>query len=756
MQIKKNIKKSVIFSFAIALVFPSSFYAENIVGANKIVINEIESNDPNKGSDWIELYNKSDTPIDISGWVVVDSKGLENLDTQDTHPFEEGSIIEPKGYFTIDTGSMGLGKNETITLYNKDRVKIDEVSYTGHAKDTFGRIPDGEGELVETISTKREKNRASDIEVKDKNKLIPSEKSLFVRINEIESNGSDRDWVEIFNNSDEVIDISGWHISDFDITDMDHYSIKLPEGTLLNPKSYFVFEADIQNDIKHFNFGLGASDAVFLYDKEGAIVDKHEWKVHAKSGLSRIPNGTGEFKDVILTKGAENRNHEFQEENKQPSLDLNLFPGKETYEYIDINPMFLEDSSGLDVYNNELWAVDNGTATIWKMIIDDNGIPSFAKGFEKGKKVVFIEDQNELKPASPDAEGITVDSSGNVYLAVERDNGNKAINKSMILQVVPSIDAERLIPTIEWDLTEVIDKARQQRGIENYKVQNNYGIETVEWISNSKLEGKFIDQNTNLPYQSSNYNSVSNGLFFTGLEEDGYIYVFALEENGDKILISQIDSGLGMVMGLDYDEETEELWLLSDNGRDNTLAKITLNSTLNPTISYYSPPTLFDLKENNEGFAIGKMMVNGYRPVYWFMDGVKKNALKLGWMNYSPEIKEERKEGILTFDLGGGTLNGSTDPLIIRGKVGDEILIPQPPTKQGYEFLYWKGSKYHPNEKYVIIGNHKFTAEWSKIESNVSVKSYNPPTGDYDVTYYMLYMIISLIGLIYIKNNKIS
>ncbi len=307
----KNIKKTLLFSLAMSFVFPSV----NFANENSVVINEIESNAPDKGEDWIELYNKSEKAVDISGWVVVDFKGLENLATGDAKLFAEGTLIAPNGYVTINTGEMGLGKNETITLYNKDRNIVDEVSYAAHAKDTFGRVPNGEGALLETISTKGASNKKADVEEKiETEKPKPAKESLIVKINEIESNGSDRDWVEIFNNSDQPIDISGWHISDFDVLDLDHYSIKLPEGTILGAKSYFVFEGDLANDIKHFNFGLGQSDTVFLYDKAGAVVDSYEWKTHAKGGLSRIPNGTGEFKDVALTKGSENKNVEFVEE----------------------------------------------------------------------------------------------------------------------------------------------------------------------------------------------------------------------------------------------------------------------------------------------------------------------------------------------------------------------------------------------------------------------------------------------------------
>lgn len=103
-------------------------------------------------------------------------------------------------------------------------------------------------------------------------------------------------------------------------------------------------------------------------------------------------------------------------------------------------------------------------------------------------------------------------------------------------------------------------------------------------------------------------------------------------------------------------------------------------------------------------------LVDGYRPVYWFMDGVKQNALKLGW------VQAEKEDGILTFDLGGGLLNGSTEPVILKNKVGDEITIIDAPTKEGYEFLYWEGSQYLPGDQYVVVGNHKFTAKWKEVK----------------------------------------
>lgn len=70
---------------------------------------------------------------------------------------------------------------------------------------------------------------------------------------------------------------------------------------------------------------------------------------------------------------------------------------------------------------------------------------------------------------------------------------------------------------------------------------------------------------------------------------------------------------------------------------------------------------------------------------------------------------------MIKFDLGGGNYNGNGDPLIIFAANGDVITIPDAPIKEGYKFLYWKGSEYYPGDKYTVTGDHTMTAQWEKI-----------------------------------------
>ncbi|WP_418863853.1 MBG domain-containing protein [Slackia exigua] len=67
----------------------------------------------------------------------------------------------------------------------------------------------------------------------------------------------------------------------------------------------------------------------------------------------------------------------------------------------------------------------------------------------------------------------------------------------------------------------------------------------------------------------------------------------------------------------------------------------------------------------------------------------------------------------ITFDLDGGTLNGSEDPIVWQVREGQEITLPEAPVRDGYRFVEWHGSSYQPGDEYRVEGDHTFTAVWS-------------------------------------------
>jgi len=106
-------------------------------------------------------------------------------------------------------------------------------------------------------------------------------------INEINYNSSDtfdpEDWVEIYNPTDSIFDMSNWYFRDQGQVGDDHI-FTIPEGTLLEPNEYIILCRDTIDFISHFpnvdsymgdlGFGLsGGGELIRLYNNDGILID---------------------------------------------------------------------------------------------------------------------------------------------------------------------------------------------------------------------------------------------------------------------------------------------------------------------------------------------------------------------------------------------------------------------------------------------------------------------------------------------------
>ena len=83
---------------------------------------------------------------------------------------------------------------------------------------------------------------------------------------------------------------------------------------------------------------------------------------------------------------------------------------------------------------------------------------------------------------------------------------------------------------------------------------------------------------------------------------------------------------------------------------------------------------------------------------------------------YKPLFDEEVRSYAITFDLAGGTLDGQSGTVTWTREYGSTITLPKP-TRDGYAFLYWKGSRYEAGDVYTVEGGHSFTAVWEETPS---------------------------------------
>ncbi|MDD3362751.1 MAG: lamin tail domain-containing protein [Hespellia sp.] len=574
------------------VVMPETPGLANALHPSQVVINEIESDGDT--TDWVEIYNKGTTAVDISGWYLYDNDPVGHA--ADITPVAEGTTLEPGACYVLDQNvhfTFGLGKGDSVTVYNKNKASVDTYSWESHAAGVYARIPDGTGAFVDfPTSTKG----AVNIVV---NKVV---------LNEIQSSdpNNDPDWIELANPTEEALDISGIIVKDSE--DKNAYTI--PANTIIPANGFFVISQD------EFLFGLGKADAVRIFDGDTMIAST-SWTEHKSPSWGLYPDVNGkEYRNTLeATKGAANKFAGIP--------DVVEWSGSNDVTVSDLN--FLEDSSGLDFFHGQLYAIDNGTGKFWIMDVATDGTMKFANGFEDGKRIRFQKDAGNLKAAGPDTEGICVDGAGMVYAASERDNSAKGVNFNEILMVDPSAAGPDLVALNEWNLTDSLPA-----------VAANMGIEAVEWVSNSEITGKIMDKNTNAAFDMANYpNAVSNGVFFVALEDNGHVYAYVLNNDETCVQIADIDGKLGGAMGLDYDTYEHVLWIASDNGYGNRSAVVTFNGTNDPAIKHVNPPSGMDVTANNEGFAIAdaEYTVNGLRPVYHFNDGVATGALTISWMS---------------------------------------------------------------------------------------------------------------------------
>ena len=131
-------------------------------------------------------------------------------------------------------------------------------------------------------------------------------------INEINYNSSDDfdpdDWVELYNHSNDSIDLSGWLLKD----ENDDHQFIFPQGAIMSSDQYLVICKDITKftevfpeiNVCHvdFMFGLGGGgDQVRLFDSSGKLSDIVEYNDDSPWPVATDGQGpTLELKNPLL------------------------------------------------------------------------------------------------------------------------------------------------------------------------------------------------------------------------------------------------------------------------------------------------------------------------------------------------------------------------------------------------------------------------------------------------------------------------
>ncbi|MBC7884141.1 MAG: CotH kinase family protein [Saprospiraceae bacterium] len=108
--------------------------------------------------------------------------------------------------------------------------------------------------------------------------------------------GEAEDWIELYNTTNQNIDLSGYFITD---NPLNLTKFEFPAGTTLAPDSYLIIWADEDQEQGplHVNFKLSAGgEFIMLLDPNKVIVDSIAYGAQVTDKTAaRIPNGTGPF-----------------------------------------------------------------------------------------------------------------------------------------------------------------------------------------------------------------------------------------------------------------------------------------------------------------------------------------------------------------------------------------------------------------------------------------------------------------------------
>ncbi|MGI6670040.1 MAG: lamin tail domain-containing protein [Christensenellales bacterium] len=215
-----------------------AYMASYAVEQGALVINELMAaarsglrDEDGELSDWIELHNRSDKMIPLSGLFLSD-----NPQRPSKWPFPEDAYIGPGGYYLVfasgkDRPNPGgyphtnfslAAEGETVILTNRVGQLLDRVTYeTLPADHSYGRIPGTDQWQVYTVATPGAEN--SELGQALAERYLRAQNPTGVIITELMSSNDSiqaisgqppSDWVELTNTSDQVHDMSGWGLSD--------------------------------------------------------------------------------------------------------------------------------------------------------------------------------------------------------------------------------------------------------------------------------------------------------------------------------------------------------------------------------------------------------------------------------------------------------------------------------------------------------------------------------------------------------------
>ncbi len=266
----------------------------------------------NAEDEWIELFNRGDTALNLAGWA------LDDIPAGGSAPYSlpAGAMLQPGGFLLIFRSQSGVALNndaDTVRLLGPDGAQVDAFSYAKPGSDrSYSRQSDGDGAWTDAYPPSPGRPNAPAAPTPTAtatptgtpfpagvslNEILPD--PLAVDWDGDGTSDFRDEWIELYNVGPAPAALGGWVLAD------DTRIFTLPPGTMVWPQGYLLF----------FRAATGLAlgdhhDEVRLLRPDGGLADRFAYDRgpgHDRS-YCRSTDGAGAWTaECYVTPGEANR-----------------------------------------------------------------------------------------------------------------------------------------------------------------------------------------------------------------------------------------------------------------------------------------------------------------------------------------------------------------------------------------------------------------------------------------------------------------
>ena len=110
-----------------------------VANAPAVRINEVSPNGETQ-TGWVEFFNPTSSPVDLSGWKLIDSNFFAP-----EYVFPAGSVVPAGGFLVTEEGALpfGIDALDALHLFSRFGVHVNGATWSARPATTLGICPDG-------------------------------------------------------------------------------------------------------------------------------------------------------------------------------------------------------------------------------------------------------------------------------------------------------------------------------------------------------------------------------------------------------------------------------------------------------------------------------------------------------------------------------------------------------------------------------------------------------------------------------------